>query len=533
MPSAPVRERPDRPRRGIKRGGRSGAPWWLGALACLTTGVALLPLFYLVIRATEYPAADFLDAVFSARSARLASTSLALTGAVTGLCLIIGVGMAVLVTRTSIPLRRSLAVAAALPLAIPSYVAAFGWQSMNQLVNPGTTFEGFFAATVVITTVTYPYVFLPAAAALMRVGPAQEEAARALGRGPVNTFFTVTVRQSAPAITSGGLLCAIYVVADFGAVSILRLDTFTRAVFTSFSMGFDRLGGIALSSVLLVLTMVVLLVEGRFRRTSTRYAAIGTDGGSSPMRLNMGRWAIPALGLAWAVVFISLVVPGTALAYWSYRGVSTPGSIAEVAGAFGNSLWVAALGAAATTVLAVPLALYIARRGSLLARGLERLAYLAHSLPGVVIGLAVVMLGISVVPALYQTTWLLVLAYCTLMLPLALGPAVAAALSAPAELEEAARALGKSSLTAYLRVTLPLMAPGIGSGFLLVMLTVIKELPATLMLRPTGFDTLATRLWTYTGNDSLAAAAPFAVLLVLLAAIPAWLMISRLLKEEK
>lgn len=495
--------------------------------------MALLPLFYLVIRALEYPAEDFISTVLSARSARLASTSLALTGAVTVLCVVLGVGLAVLVTRTAIPLRRTLAVAAALPLAVPSYVAAFGWQSMNALLNPGTAFEGFFAATVVITSVTFPYVYLPAAAALMSVDPAQEEAARSLGRRPVNTFFTVTARQTAPAITSGALLCAIYVIADFGAPSILRVDTFTRAIFTSFSMGFDRLGGIALSSVLLLLTMVVLLVEGRIRRTSTRYAVLGGGTASPPERWGLGTWKVPSLALAWAVIVTSLGVPGVALAYWSYRGVSTPGSFQEVASAFVGSLWVAGLGAAATTVLAVPLALYIARRRSFLARSLERLAYLAHSLPGVVIGLSVVMLGIAVLPGLYQTTTLLILAYCTLMLPLALGPAVAAALNAPPELEEAAQSLGKSSFAAYLRVTLPLMAPGIGAGALMVMLTVIKELPATLMLRPTGFDTLATRIWTYTGNESFAAAAPFAVLLVLLACIPTGIMISRLLKEVR
>lgn len=501
------------------------------ALACVTTSVALLPLFYLVVRAAEYPLEDFLQVVFSARSARLASTSAGLTIVVTLCCLVIGVGLAMLVTRTSIPLRRTLAVTAALPLAIPSYVAAFGWQSMNQIISPGTTFEGFAAAVVVITSVTYPYVYLPAVAALLRVDPAQEEAARSLGRGPINTFLTVTVRQCIPAITSGGLLCAIYVIADFGAVSILRVDTFTRAVFTSFSMGFDRLGGIALSSVLLVMTVVVLAVEGQIRKTSTRYAALGGSSSSRPIRLNLGTWTTPVATAAWLTVLTFLAVPATALGYWSYRGVSRPGSLQEVAGAFMNSLWVAGLGAAATTVLAVPLALYVARRPYLVARTLERMAYVAHSLPGVVVGLSLVMFGIAVVPSLYQSTWLLVLAYCTLMLPLALGPAVAAALSAPPELEEAALSLGKPSVVAYARITLPLMAPGIASGFLLVMLTVVKELPATLMLRPTGFDTLATRLWTYTANESFAAAAPFAVLLVILASIPAWLMISRLLKE--
>ncbi|MCT1607798.1 iron ABC transporter permease [Nesterenkonia massiliensis] len=520
-----------RRRFGSRRSPRARVPVWLAALACVTTAVALLPLFYLVIRAAEYPLEDFLDVVFSSRSARLATTSAALTVVVTISCLVVGVGVAVLVARTTIPLRRTLAVAAALPLAIPSYVAAFGWQSMNQILNPGTTFEGFAAAVVVITSVTYPYVYLPAVAALVRVDAAQEEAARSLGRGPVRTFFSVTLAQSAPAITSGALLCAIYVIADFGAVSILRVDTFTRAVFTSFSMGFDRLGGIALSSVLLIFTMVVLLIEGQVRKTSTRYASLGSGVPGRPTTLQLGRWTAPVLVTGWGAVLTSLVVPVIALGYWSLRGVSRPGSVQEVGGAFMNSLWVAGLGAAATTALAVPLALYFARRPDLISRSLERLAYVAHSLPGVVVGLSLVMFGIAVVPQFYQTTWLLVLAYCTLMLPLALGPAVASALRAPAELEEAALSLGKPSVVAYLKVTLPLMGPGIASGFLLVMLTVIKELPATLMLRPTGFDTLATRLWTYTSNESFAAAAPFALLLVLLACIPAWMMISRLLKE--
>ncbi len=294
----------------------------------------------------------------------------------------------------------------------------------------------------------------------------------------MQTFFSVTVRQATPAISAGSLLCAIYVIADFGAPSILRVDTFTRAIFTSFSMGFDRLSGIALSSVLLVLTMLVLVVEGRIRRRSTRYAKLGGGASGSPVRLNLGVWEIPALLLAWGTLVISLGVPAGALAYWSYRGSRLRGhwqksqrfrriTMGCSSGRSRHHGIGAALGALSGSQAIVDgqNAGTLCLPGSLPAGGRHRPVH-GHA-------------GHLGLPCLLPDHSPTDSAYCTLMLPLALGPALAAALNSPPELEEAAQALGKSSVDAYLRVTLPVIAPGIGAGALMVMLTVIKELPAT------------------------------------------------------
>ena len=141
---------------------------------------------------------------------------------------------------------------AALPLAVPTYVAGFAW------ISTVDGFEGFWAAALVLTLCSYPYVFLPVAAALTGSDPAQEEVSRALGRTAWRTFTGVTLRQVRPAMVAGGLLVALYVLSDFGAISLLRVDTFTRAIFTAFNLGFDRTGALVLATTLVTVTVLLL-----------------------------------------------------------------------------------------------------------------------------------------------------------------------------------------------------------------------------------------------------------------------------------
>ncbi|MBC7270835.1 MAG: iron ABC transporter permease, partial [Streptomyces sp.] len=448
-----------------------------GALAA--TAVALIPLAYLLVRTAQGGLGAWLETVATERTARLATTSLLLAAVVTAACLVIGVASAWLVTRSNTPGRRAFAVLLALPLAVPSYVAAFTWVSVADLwtADPGTRFEGFVAAAVVLTLYTYPYVYLPVAAALVRADPAQEEVARSLGRGPLHTVLTVTLPQVRPAIAGGGLLAALYVLADFGAVSILRLDTFTRAVFTAFSAGFNRQGALTLATLLVLVTTVILLLEGRTRRAGARFSGTHVTRPARAADLGVWRWA-GAAGLG-AVLLAALGVPALSLARWMLRGTSAADATGRLWDAAVGSLTASLLGALLTILLALPLGILAARHPGRLSRALERTAYLAHSLPGVVVGLSLVFFGVTVALPFYQTTWLLALAYATLFLPLGVGAVASAASQAPRSLEEAAAALGRSPAQVFRRVTLPLTLPGIGAGAALVFLTAMKELPAT------------------------------------------------------
>ncbi|MFE9692109.1 ABC transporter permease [Micromonospora sp. NPDC005806] len=480
--------------------------------------IALLPLVYLGVRAAEAGGERIVAELFTARVAVLAGRSLALAAVVTAACTVLGVATALLVTRTDLPGRRAVGLLAALPLAVPTYVAGFAWTATV------TGFEGFWAAALLLTLCSYPYVFLPAVAALQRTDPGQEEVSRSLGRGPWATLFGVTLRQIRPAVAAGALLVALYVLSDFGAVSIVRVDTFTRAIFTAFNLGFDRTGALVLSTVLVVLTVLLLGAELGTRTRHARYAS-GTT--RPPVRLRLARWRGPALAGLLAVHGLALGVPAAGLARWLAAGVSRPGSLAEVAAAAGASLSVSLAGAGLTMLLALPLGLLTARAPGPVATVLDRLTYLAHALPGVVIGLSLVFFAVNVAYPLYQSVWLLALAYATLFLPLAVGAVASAAAQSPPAVEEAARSLGRTPFTVFRTVTLPLTLPGIGAGAALTFLTCMKELPATLLLRPTGMDTLATELWSHTNSAAYAAAAPYAAILVALAAVPTWLLAVR------
>ena len=480
-----------------------------GAVAA---AVAVVPLAYLLVRVAGTERARVLEVLTAPRTLDLLWRTIGLTAAVTLACLLLGTAAAWLLTRTDLPGRGVLAVLLPLPLAVPSYVAGFTWTAEAPWL------AGFPGAFGVLTAVSYPYVLLPVLAALRGADGTTEEVARSLGRSPAGVALAVTWPRVRPAATAGGLLVALYVLSDFGAVSLMRFDTLTLGIFTSYRGTFDRAPAYVLGLLLVVLA--VLVARGEARARGRVEAPVGSGAGRPAPRVPLGAGRWPAALALGAVVVVALGVPVVSLVRWTWRGSRTGIALDDLLGAALTTTGVAAVAAVVTTVLAVGVGVLAARHPGRSTRGLETLAYLGHALPGLTVGLAVVALGATWLPALYQTSALLVAGYAVLFLPLAVGAVRAAVAASPPRFEEAARSLGRGPLAALLQVTAPRAAPGIAAGATLVFLTVAKELPTTLLLRPTGTETLAVRLWSLSSVSRYAAAAPYAAILVLVAAVP-------------
>jgi iron(III) transport system permease protein len=482
---------------------------------------ALLPVVYLLVRAGEDGWTKVSDTLLTEGTVRLLARSLGLAAAVTLASAVIGVALAWFTVRCDLPGRRVWRVVAALPLAVPSYVGAFAYLS----VFPWLT--GFRGAFVVLTLLSYPYVFLPVAASLERIDPSFEEVSRSLGNNAGATFRKVTLPQLRPAIATGGLLVFLYCLSDFGAVSILRFDSFTRVIYLSYQGSFDRTPAAILGCLLLVVTLVVVSAEARTRGRA-RYYASGPGANRPPRVTRLGRARWWALLVPAGVAVLALGIPAVNLVRWLVDSVQADVDMARVWRAAGGSLVASGLGALVTGAAAIPVALLAARHRSRLASVVERSAYLGHALPGIVVALALVFFSARYLTSLYQRLPVLVFAYLVLFLPLAVSAVYTSAMQASPALDEVARSLGKRPLAVLRTVTAPLLAPGVAAGTALVFLTCMKELPATLLLGPTGFETLATRVWSATSIGAYGDAAVPAALLVVAAAVPTWLLSRRL-----
>ena len=493
------------------------------AVAGAAVAVAMvLPIWHLVARAAG--AAAPLELALEARTLRLVWDTVRLAVVTTALALVLGVGIAWLVERTDLPARRALGLLAVLPLVVPTYVgalavvAAFGPRGLAMEV-PGLL--GFWGAAIVLALSTYPYVLLLGRAVLSRTDPALEEAARALGDGMGAVFRRVSLPQLRPAMAAGGLLVFLYVLSDFGAVAILRYDTLTRAIFTEYrSNFFDRAPAAVLGVVLVVLTLVAIVAERRLRGRAAPSRAVA---GSRPAAVvTLGRWRWAAAGGVVGVVVAGIGVPVGVLVYWATAGSTRSEPTSVLASAAATSVGLSLAAAVVAVAVAVPVAVLAVRHRSLYSRVVETLAVSGYALPGLVVALALVFFASRYLPWMYQTLGLVVAAYVIRFLPEALGSVRSSLVLVDPALEEAGRSLGRSRAGVVATVTLPLVARGLAAGAALVFLTAMKELPATLLLRPAGHDTLAVRVWVGAAEGFYAQAAPAALLLVAVSTLVLW-----------
>ena len=525
-------ERPGRRRPWLQ--GLPPAVVWIPAT--LVAAAVAMPLLYLAIRTAG--AGDGLwELLIRWRTLQVLLRSVALAAGVTVGATLLAVPLAWLTVRTDLPLRRMWAVLTLLPLVIPSYVAGFlivvvaGPQGMLQRllerlfgIERLPEIYGFPGALLTLTLISYPYVLLSVRGTMSRMDPALEETSRSLGIGQWATFRRVTLPLLRPAIAGGALLVALYALSDFGAVSILRYETFTWAIYVQYEGALNRSLASAFSLVLIAVALVILVAEGRVRGRGHYHRS--TVGATRPgVRVTLGRWKWPAFAFVAIVVGVALVVPLGVLGYWVAQGLGAGLKLGLLWETTFNSVYASLAAAGVAVVAALPVAGMVVRHRGKVSSAVELATYTGFALPGVVVALAMVYFGINFLTPLYQTMFILVFAYVVLFLPSGVNALRASLLQVNPRVEDAARGLGRSPLGVMATVTVPLLRPGIMAGAAMVFLLTMKELPATLILSPIGFATLATSIWAAASEALFAQAALSSLVLIAVTAVPlVWLL---------
>jgi iron(III) transport system permease protein len=522
--------RPGRPR---------PSPRPLLAVSALVAALFATPLAYLVIRGlTE---GGTVAAVWvSGRTLAPLARTLGLGVAVAAAAATLGTALAWLVARTDLPGRRAAGVLLPLPLVMPSFIAAF---ALLAAFAPGgllagllgarlPAVDGFFGALYVLTLFTYPYVYLPVVTRLRQLPASLEESARLLGRGPAGAFWSVVAPQAAGAVWAGTLLAFLYTISDFGAVVLLRYPTLTSSIYAS--RVFDRTGALAQSLLLGLLAVAVVAAE----RSLLPARPAPPAGGGRALAVPLGRWKAPAVALVAGVLALALAAPVGVLAFWALRtAVTGPGgsgtllaAVADLAVPAANTAAMALTAALVAVAAVLPVAYLTVRHAGRLAGWANAVVVGGFALPGLVVALALAFWTLQApwpIAALYQTQALLVFAYVIHFGSQALRAAQVAVAAVPSRLDDAARTLGAGRLRRLRTVDLPLALPGLVAGGGLVLLSTMKELPATLLLAPPGFETLATRIWNATEDAFLGAASLAALVLLALSGLLTWLLLVR------
>lgn len=478
-----------------------------------------MPLGFVITYTVIIGPGEAWDLLWRPRIGELLVNTFRLMVSVVALSVVIGVGAAWLIERSSVRWRGAWHTLLVAPLAVPAFVNSYGWVSLT------TSVQNYWGATMIVTLSYYPLVYLPTVATLRGLDPALEETAMSLGNSRWGAFRRVVLPQLRPAVLGGALLVGLHLLAEYGAVQMLRFPTFTTAIYDQYKSAFNGPAANMIAGVLVLACVLLLTLELRLRG-HRHYARVSHGVARVPNRLSLGRASVPVhLGLA-GLVALAIGVPTYSLVHWLRVGSSTSFPVDELGAATFSTLGLAAVAAVVTVLFALPAAWLVVRHRSWIATLLERSTFIANALPGIVVALALVTVSIRVAQPIYQTAALLVLTYAIMFLPRAMVGTRAALEQAPPMLDDVSNSLGVSSVGTLRRVTLPLIAPGLGASAALVFLAVSTELTATLMLAPIETTTLATGFWSAAYDASYGEAAPYALLLVLIS-IPATALLVR------
>nr|WP_234452966.1 iron ABC transporter permease [Pseudomonas sp. SW-3] len=488
--------------------GRGGA--WVIGLSVLVSLLALMPIAFVIGVSIQTGWTTLVPLVFRPRVGELLINTVLLVVITIPMCISLGLALAWLTERTNLPGRRGWSLLAIAPLAVPAFVHSYAWVS---LVPP---IHGLFAGILVSVIAYFPFLYLPIAATLRRLDPAIEDVAESLGLKPWAIFFRVVLPQLRLAICGGALLVGLHLLAEYGLYAMIRFDTFTTAIFDQFKSTFNGPAAHMLASVLALCSLLMLTAESAARGTA-RYARVGSGSAREQRVVRLDAQAtVLGLMLQITTCALALGVPLITLGKWLIAGGPQVWDLAELVPALEQTLLLGICGAVLTTCAAIPIAWLSIRSPGRLQRLLESCNYITSSLPGIVVALALVTITIHFARPIYQTTITVLLAYLLMFLPRALVSLRAGIAQAPVELENMARSLGRSPARALWLITLRLAAPGAAAGAALVFLAITNELTATLLLAPTGTRTLATGFWAMTSEIDYAAAAPYALLMIVL-----------------
>lgn len=496
-------------------------------LRALVMGVLIVisqPLIYLIFRASDKSLNDIFELLTREKTFEVFGLTLALLLIVVTINIALGTAIAAGLHYVRIPFPRILLVSTILPLAIPSYVFTYTWLALFP------SLKGLWAAAFILVLSTLPYMLLAVSISLAQIDSGLIEVARSLGLSKPAIFMRVIVPQIRRSISAGALLSGLYVLSDFGAVSLLNVETLTVTIQNLFKSSYDRSAAASMGLVLFLAAAIFVSVESVLKGKD--FESGGTKGFQKKVRrIKSTPLSIITTAILIIYSFLAVMIPFYVLIS---RFLQNPQAvqISDLMSAALSTVSVAAMGSFLAFLLALPLAFLLTRGASKMGSMSEKVILVTHALPGVVVGLALVSFGSRLGP-LYQSVFLLAFAYAVLFLAKSVASTSSALTLVSPQLKEVAATLGKSRSRISMEVVFPIAFPNMALGVLLVFLTAMKELPATLMLRPTGMDTLATEIWSFASISRFNDAAPYALLLVLIAAIPTFMLtIPRTVKSD-